>query len=170
MVCSPSFEYRNYLDERWGGFSGFSTFQKERLFQRSTNVSWGACQKNAKQVLVSISFSRLKLKDRKMKKENTISLIQKSLQHVLLNFLIVKNKGDLTADNSCFVILANYLNERLCRNCKFPNECPFLGLRGGGCSFKPGHSLNFSAVKKGAHSKGAFIQAGVLFQIITVCT
>ena len=28
---------------------------------------------------------------------------------------------------------------------------------GGGGSFKPGRSLNFLAVKRGAHSKGAFI-------------
>ena len=40
--------------------------------------------------------------------------------------------------------------------------------RGAGESFKSGCSLNFSAVKRGAHSKGVFIQAEVLFQIITV--
>ena len=33
---------------------------------------------------------------------------------------------------------------------------------------KPGRSLNFSAVKRGAHLKGAFMKAGELFQIITV--
>ena len=35
-------------------------------------------------------------------------------------------------------------------------------------SFKPGQSLNFSAVKRGAHLKGAFIKAGAIFQIIMV--
>ena len=35
-------------------------------------------------------------------------------------------------------------------------------------SFKLRCSLNFLAVKTGAHLKGAFIKAGALFQIITV--
>ena len=47
--------------------------------------------------------------------------------------------------------------------CKFPhykkerisNERPFPGSRGR--PFKPDPSLNFSAFKSGAHSKGAFI-------------
>ena len=42
------------------------------------------------------------------------------------------------------------------------------GWGGSGGSFKPGCSLNVSAVKRGAHLKGAFIKAGALFQIITV--
>ena len=69
-----------------------------------------------------------------------------------------------------------------CHSCKFSeraplqtfqisNERPFHGWRRGGAgvsSFKPGRSLNFSAVKRGAHSKGVLIKTGVLFQIITV--
>ena len=47
-----------------------------------------------------------------------------------VNFLIIKNKEYLTEENSFFVIPTNYLNERLCRHCKFPNEHPFPGLRG----------------------------------------
>ena len=42
----------------------------------------------------------------------------------------MKNKEYLTEENSCFVILTNHLNERLCRHYKFPNVRPFPGLRG----------------------------------------
>ena len=63
------------------------------------------------------------------KKENMIFLIYKSLQNVFVNFLIIKNKEYLTEKNSSFVILTNYLNERFCRHCKFPNERPLPGLR-----------------------------------------
>ena len=35
-----------------------------------------------------------------------------------VNFLIRKNKRHLTEEKSCFVILTNYLNERLRRHCK----------------------------------------------------
>ena len=42
------------------------------------------------------------------------------------------------------------------------------GGGGGGGSFKRGRSLNSLAVMMGAHSKGAFIYAGALFQINTV--
>ena len=62
----------------------------------------------------------------------------------------------------------NYLNE--CRGTHFI----FYLLEGslfretGRESFKPGQSLNFSPVKRGAQSKGAFIQARVNFQIIVV--
>ena len=80
--------------------------------------------------------------------------------------VIIKNKGYLTEENSCFVMFTNYLNEHLCRLCKFPNERTFPSLSGR--SFKPGRSLSFSAVKRSTHSKGAFIQAGALLQIITV--
>ena len=72
---------------------------------------------------------------------------------MLVNFFIIK-KQYMTEENSCFVILTNYLNERVCRHFKFPNERPFSGLREGGRegdSFKPGRLLNFSAVKRGAH-------------------
>ena len=55
----------------------------------------------------------------------------------------------MTEENSCFFILTNYLNEALCRHCKFLNERPFPGLRRGEeRSFKRGRSLNFSAVKR----------------------
>ena len=83
----------------------------------------------------------------------------------------MKNKEYLTEENSCLVILTYYLNERLCRHCKFPNERPFPGLRKGwrGVGGGVGRSLSFSAVERGAHSKGALIQAGTIFQIITVC-
>ena len=74
---------------------------------------------------------------------------------MFVNFLTIKNKEYLTEGNSCFVILTNYLNERFCRHCKFPNERLFPDLRGD--SFKPGRSLHFSAVKRDAHSKGTFI-------------
>ena len=47
------------------------------------------------------------------------------MQNVFVNFLIIKNKDYLTEENFCFVILTNYLNERLCRHCKFSNEQPF---------------------------------------------
>ena len=43
---------------------------------------------------------------------------------------------------------------------------PFLVWEGRSC--KPGRSWSFSAVKRDAHSKGAFIYAVALFQIITV--
>ena len=68
----------------------------------------------------------------------------------------MKNKEYLTEENSCLVILTYYLNERLCRHCKFPNERPFPGLRKGwrGVGGGVGRSLSFSAVEKGAHSKG----------------
>ena len=65
----------------------------------------------------------------------------------------------LTEENSCFVILTNYLNECIGRHSKFPNEHSFPGLRGGGGrwrSFKPECLLIFLAVKRGAHSKGTF--------------
>ena len=103
------------------------------------------------------------------KKKNTILLIQKLLQNVFVNFLIIKNKENMTEENSCFVILTNYLNERLCRHCKFPNERPFPGLKGefDGGSFKRGRSSNFSTMKRDAHSKEAFIQAEAFFHIIT---
>ena len=48
----------------------------------------------------------------------------------------------------------------------FQMKAPFL-VRGGR-SFKPGRSLNFSTVKRGAHLKGKFISAGELFQIIAL--
>ena len=50
----------------------------------------------------------------------------------------------------------------------FQMSTPFLVWRKH--SFKPGHSLNFSSVKRGAYSKGAFILAEMLFQIVTVFT
>ena len=70
----------------------------------------------------------------------------------------------LTEENSCFVILTNYLNECIGRHSKFPNEHSFPGLRGwvgvrgggGWGSFKPERLLVFLAVKRGAHSKGTF--------------
>ena len=43
---------------------------------------------------------------------------------------IKKNKKYLTEENYCLVILTDYLNKRLWRHCKFPNERPFPGLRG----------------------------------------
>ena len=55
---------------------------------------------------------------------------------MFVNFLIIKNKEYLTEENYCFVILTNYLNERLCRHCKFPKEHPSPGLSGR--SFKAG--------------------------------
>ena len=69
------------------------------------------------------------------KKQNIkykISLIFLDFLKIFLNvnFLIIKNKEYLTEENSCFVILTNYLNERLCKHCKFPNELPFPGLSG----------------------------------------
>ena len=85
---------------------------------------------------------------------------------MFVNFLILKNKEYLTEEDSCFVILTKYMNERFCRHCKFPNELPFPNLRGP--SFKLGRSLKFSAVNRGAHSKGTFIYVKALFQIITV--
>ena len=61
----------------------------------------------------------------------------------------------------------NYLNE-----CRGTDLMFYLSegalIREGRGSFKSGSSLNFSAVKRGAHLKGASIKAGVLFQIITV--
>ena len=47
---------------------------------------------------------------------------------IFVNFLILKNKVYLTEENSCFVILRNYLNERLCRHCKFPHVYYLLQL------------------------------------------
>ena len=61
----------------------------------------------------------------------------------------------------------NYLNERRSTDLIFYLlEGALIRERGEG-SFKPGHSLNFSAVKRGAHLNGAFIKARALFQIIT---
>ena len=48
----------------------------------------------------------------------------------------------------------------------FQMSSPFLIW--GGPSFKLGRSLKFSAVNRGAHSKGTFIYVKALFQIITV--
>ena len=64
----------------------------------------------------------------------------------------------------------NYLNERRGTDLIFClSEGALLreGEEGWGL-FKSGCSLNFSAVKRGAHLKGAFIKARALFQIITV--
>ena len=54
----------------------------------------------------------------------------------------------------------NYLNERRGTHLIFylSEGAPIREGKGGGSgSFKPGRSLNFSDVKRGAHSKGAFI-------------
>ena len=48
---------------------------------------------------------------------------------------------------------AKFTGKYLCHSLFFNKV---TGFRPGG-SFKPGRSLNFSAVKKGAHLKGAFI-------------
>ena len=48
----------------------------------------------------------------------------------IYKFHYYKKQRYLTKENSCFVILTNYMNERLCRHCKFPNGCPFPGLTG----------------------------------------
>ena len=48
---------------------------------------------------------------------------------MLVNFLIIKNK-EYRAEENLFVILTNYLNERLCRYCTFPNERVFPDFRG----------------------------------------
>ena len=53
----------------------------------------------------------------------------------------------------------NYLNERRGTHLIFYLSEGALIWEGGG-SFKPGRSLNFSAVKRGAHLKGAFIKVG----------
>ena len=74
-----------------------------------------------------------------------------TITECVCKFHYYKNKEYLTAEISCFVILTNYLNDGLWRQCKFRNECLFPGLRGEGHSFKPGSSLNFSFVKRGAH-------------------
>ena len=60
----------------------------------------------------------------------------------------------------------NYLNKHFCRHCKFLNEGLFPGLRGH--SLKLGRLSNFLPVKRRAHSKVVFIQAGALFSVITV--
>ena len=81
---------------------------------------------------------------------------------MFVNFLITKNIEYLTEENSCFVILTNYLNEHICRHLKFPSERPFPSLKEELIqtralikffSCEEGRSLNFSAVKRGAHSK-----------------
>ena len=53
---------------------------------------------------------------------------------MFVNFLSIKNKEYLTGEN--FVIHTNYLNQRLCRHCKFPNERSFPGSRGDGVGHK----------------------------------
>ena len=85
---------------------------------------------------------------------------------MIVNFLIIKNKEYLTEENSCFVILTNYLNKHFSWYCKFLNKSLFPGLRGH--SLKPGRLLNFCPGKRRAQSKGIFIQAGALFSIIMV--
>ena len=49
----------------------------------------------------------------------------------------------------------NYLNERRGTHLVFYLSEGALIREGWGRSFKPGRSFNFSAVKRGAHSKGA---------------
>ena len=61
----------------------------------------------------------------------------------------------------------NYLNERRGTDLIFYLSEGAL-IREGWGSFKLGHSLNFSIVKRGAHLKGAFIKVGAVFQIIMV--
>ena len=61
----------------------------------------------------------------------------------------------------------NYLNEHRGTDLIFYLSEGTL-IREGWESFKLGRSLNFSAVKRGAHLKGAFIKAEAVFQIIMV--
>ena len=63
----------------------------------------------------------------------------------------------LTEENSCFVILTNYLNECIGRHSKFPNEHSFPGLREGRGrwrSFKPECLLIFFSCEEGCSFKG----------------
>ena len=89
---------------------------------------------------------------------NVIKSLMESFLFSAVQCIVFKEY--LTEENSCFVILSTYLNERLCRHCKFPDECPFPGL--GGRSLKPGCSFNFSAVKRSAHLKGVHLGRGAL--------
>ena len=73
---------------------------------------------------------------------------------MFVNFLI-KNKEYLTEENSCFVILTNYMNKRLCRHCRFGNERPFPDLRGVLIKF-------FSCEKGRSLERGAHLDRGAL--------
>ena len=69
------------------------------------------------------------MEDQKTKRDLLRSSYYRNYYNVFANFLIIK-KQRISRENSCSVILTNYVNEHLCRHCKFPNECPFPGLRG----------------------------------------
>ena len=70
---------------------------------------------------------------------------------MFVNFLI-KNKEYLTEENSCFVILTNYMNKRLCRHCKCGNERPFPELRG--VLIEAGALIKFFSCEKGRSLEG----------------
>ena len=77
-----------------------------------------------------------------------------------VKFPIIKSKEYLTEENSCFVVLTKYLNERLNRHCRFPNERPFPGLRGA--------FIWAGTLIKYFSCEGGFVWVGALFGIIAV--